>query len=102
MASCAFSCHGNCSKKQLHQCAPGKKRTPPPGLGNRSALLPPSPLRTVSVAFTVILLKLSECELHRTATNRKQKDRLVDNAEHADSITGIHVFISHLCIFFSC
>jgi hypothetical protein len=69
---------------------------------NGAALLPPNPLRTVRVAFTVILLKLSECELHRTSTNRKPKDRLVDNAEHADSITGMHVFISHLCIFFSC
>ncbi len=30
MAPCAFSCHGICRKKQIHQGAPGKKYTPPP------------------------------------------------------------------------
>jgi hypothetical protein len=58
MATCAFSCHGICRKKQIHRGMPGKKRTSPPeaciyimcsyGLGSK-------PISTLCKAATACL-----------------------------------------------
>lgn len=55
-------------KKQIHRGVPGKKHTPPPESGNRAALLPPSPLRTVRAAFTAY----SSSSLNAKSITRQQ------------------------------